>query len=73
LAVIPPAYARFSPLARLKVLQFIQLYKPFSSPLALSPLMNNDAPVFHAAKISEINRVFLFTFLAENNFVAADI
>jgi len=73
LAVIPPAYAGFSPLARLKVLQFIQLYMPYLSTLALSLLMNDDAPVFHAAKISEVNGVFLFAFLAENHFVAGDI
>jgi len=73
LAVIPPAYARFSPLARLKVLQFIKLYKPFLSLLALSPLMYDDAPVLHAAKISEVNGVFLFAFLAEDHFVAGDI
>ena len=41
--------------------------------LALSPLMNAGVPPLHAAKITQVDRVFCLAFLAVNHFMPSDV
>ncbi|WP_195377191.1 hypothetical protein [Anaerotruncus rubiinfantis] len=54
-------------------MQFIQLYRPFLSMLALSPLMNAGVLPLHAAKITQVDRVFCLAFLAVNHFMPSGV